>query len=89
MKNDVINHMDLKTLTLTNFHTGNKTYNVQIEVVEEAIHFVGNNEDARMVERFIKCQVNGKINGRGVSEFHYNNENYQRLQRANNPSPSL
>ncbi|XP_033207567.1 uncharacterized protein LOC117167072 [Belonocnema kinseyi] len=68
---------------------GNKTYNVQIDVVEEAIHFVGNNEDARMVERFIKYQVNGKINGRGISEFHYNNENYQRLQRANNPSPSL
>lgn len=49
-------------------------YTIQVQVVDQDEHNVGNNWEARMVERFIEVQVNG-IRGYGVSEFHYNNKN--------------
>lgn len=51
---------------------GSKRYTIQAQVVDQAEHLVGNNWEARMVERFIDVNVNG-IRGYGVSEFHYNN----------------
>lgn len=53
---------------------GEQRYTIQVEVVDQAEHFVGNNWEARMVERFIDVKVNG-VRGYGVSEFHYNNKN--------------
>lgn len=48
-------------------------YTIQVNVTDQAEHFVGNNWEARMVERFIEVTVNG-VRGHGVSEFHYNNQ---------------
>lgn len=62
-----------------NFSTGNKNYWIQCEVVDEAVHVVGNNEEARMVELFVKVRINGKINGRGICEYNYNNAYYQKI----------
>lgn len=53
---------------------GQQRYTIQVQVIDQAEHNVGNNWEARMVERFIEVQVNG-IRGYGVSEFHYNNKN--------------
>ncbi|XP_032520520.2 uncharacterized protein LOC116772433 [Danaus plexippus] len=49
---------------------GDVVYIVQVLVEYESIHFVSQDWDARMVERFCKFVVNG-VPGRGVSEFHY------------------
>lgn len=54
------------------FTANGEKYEASVEVEYEAVHFVGNNREARMVERFIKCTVNG-VTGRGISEWHYNN----------------
>lgn len=53
------------------FEAGGSVYRVQMNVEHESIHFVGENCEARMVERFVRCRVNGSIEGRGVSEFQY------------------
>lgn len=48
--------------------------------MDEAAHVVGgNSEEARMVELFVKVRVNGKINGRGICEYNYNNAYYQKI----------
>ncbi|XP_066995909.2 uncharacterized protein [Anabrus simplex] len=52
------------------FKAGPTVYTVQVNVEHQAVHYVGWNWEARMVERFVKYEVNG-IPGRGVSEFHY------------------
>ncbi|XP_015512951.2 uncharacterized protein LOC107219278 [Neodiprion lecontei] len=57
------------------FKAGEKVYNVQVNVEYESIHFVGKNWEARMVERFVRYRVNGTVDGRGISEFHYRNKN--------------
>ncbi|XP_050351741.1 uncharacterized protein LOC126774316 isoform X2 [Nymphalis io] len=49
---------------------GDEVYTIQVLVEYEAIHYVSQEWDARMVERFCKFIVNG-VPGRGVSEFHY------------------
>ncbi|XP_038206403.1 uncharacterized protein LOC119828347 [Zerene cesonia] len=49
---------------------GEKEYTVQVLVEYESIHYVSEEWEARMVERFCKFVVNGTP-GRGVSEFHY------------------
>lgn len=54
-------------------------YNVQVNVEYESIHYVGKNWDARMVERFVSYRVNGTIDGRGVSEFHYRHKDGPKL----------
>lgn len=51
---------------------GERRYTIQVQVVDQDEHFVGNDWEARMVERFIEVTVNG-IRGHGVSEFHYRN----------------
>lgn len=62
------------------FSAGNKNYWIQVEIVDEAAHVVGgNSEEARMVELFVKVRVNGKINGRGICEYNYNNAYYQKI----------
>ena len=55
----------------TSLISGGSVYRVQMNVEHESIHFVGENCEARMVERFVRCRVNGSIEGRGVSEFQY------------------
>ncbi|XP_049957988.1 uncharacterized protein LOC126474556 [Schistocerca serialis cubense] len=54
------------------FKAGSTVYHAQVNVEYLSTHYVGWKWEARMVERFIKCTVNG-IPGRGVSEFHYHN----------------
>ncbi|XP_045450924.1 uncharacterized protein LOC123659795 [Melitaea cinxia] len=49
---------------------GDEVYTIQVLVEYESIHYVSQDWDARMVERFCKFIVNG-VPGRGVSEFHY------------------
>ncbi|KAJ3663774.1 hypothetical protein Zmor_008001 [Zophobas morio] len=53
------------------FETDNETYDAKINVIYEAFHFKGNNTEAKLIERFIECEVNG-VKGKGVSEWHYN-----------------
>ncbi|XP_024937100.1 uncharacterized protein LOC107264026 isoform X2 [Cephus cinctus] len=57
------------------FKAGGTVYRVQVDVEYESIHYKGEEREARMVERFVRYHVNGKVKGRGVSEFHYNNSN--------------
>lgn len=47
-------------------------YEASVNVVYEAIHYVGNNTEAKMVERFTECVING-VPGYGIAEWHYNN----------------
>ncbi|XP_041987767.1 uncharacterized protein LOC121739387 [Aricia agestis] len=49
---------------------GDEVYTVQVLVEYESIHYVSDEWEARMVERFCKFIVNG-VPGRGVNEFHY------------------
>lgn len=56
------------------FRAGEKFYFLQVEVEHQAEHYTGANWEARMVERFVKCKLDG-VPGYGVSEFHYNNKN--------------
>lgn len=48
-------------------------YTIEIMVKHQPTHYVGTNWEARMVERFVDCKVNG-IPGFGFSEFHYRNK---------------
>ncbi|KAG6460643.1 hypothetical protein O3G_MSEX012119 [Manduca sexta] len=52
------------------FGAGDEEYAVQVLVEYESIHYVSDEWEARMVERFCKFTVNNTP-GRGVSEFHY------------------
>ncbi|KAM3955850.1 uncharacterized protein ACR2FA_010194 isoform 2-T2 [Aphomia sociella] len=52
------------------FQAGDEVYTVQVLVEYESVHYVSDEWEARMVERFCKFSVNG-LPGRGVSEFHY------------------
>jgi hypothetical protein len=53
------------------FHVDTDIINlVQVTVEYESVHYVSEEWEARMVERFCKFSVNG-ARGRGVSEFHY------------------
>lgn len=54
------------------FKANGETYQVEIEVEREAEHFKGRDREARLVERFLKCRVNG-VRGRGIAEWHYHN----------------
>ncbi|CAK1544878.1 unnamed protein product [Leptosia nina] len=49
---------------------GENEYTIQVLVEYESIHYVSQEWEAKMRERFCKYIVNG-ISGRGVSEFHY------------------
>ncbi|XP_072947825.1 uncharacterized protein [Epargyreus clarus] len=53
-----------------NCQAGDQVYTIQVLVEHEAIHYVSDEWEARMVERFCKFLVND-VPGRGVSEFHY------------------
>lgn len=56
------------------FNTNQDEYEVKVVYKTQAVHYVGNNCEAKMCERFVECEVNG-IKGRGISEWHYNNTN--------------
>ncbi|KAJ8969709.1 hypothetical protein NQ314_001623 [Rhamnusium bicolor] len=56
------------------FEANSITYDVKIKYVHDVVHYVGNDTEAKMNERFLTCEVNG-ILGRGISEWHYNNIN--------------
>nr|CAI5821775.1 unnamed protein product [Callosobruchus analis] len=49
-----------------------KVYEIQVKYRYQSVHYKGRSKEARMNERFLKCIVNG-IPGRGISEWHYNN----------------
>ncbi|XP_013188592.1 uncharacterized protein LOC106133418 [Amyelois transitella] len=49
---------------------GDQVYTVQVLVEYESVHYVSEEWEARMVERFCKYTVNN-VPGNGVSEFHY------------------
>ncbi|XP_075225831.1 uncharacterized protein LOC142326986 [Lycorma delicatula] len=59
------------------FKAGGKMYTVQVSVEHEVIHYVGWRWQAKMIERFVKFDVNG-IKGRGMSEFNYSDKNRKR-----------
>ncbi|KAI5718463.1 hypothetical protein M8J77_021511 [Diaphorina citri] len=50
---------------------------VQVWIQNGGIHYVGNNREVKVHERFVKCKVNG-AEGRGVSECVYNNAGLRR-----------
>lgn len=53
----------------------NKTnYEAKIKYDVTAVHYVGNDVEAKMHERFLSCEING-VKGKGISEWHYNNVN--------------
>lgn len=52
------------------FYWTGKVYTVQVLVKEAPIHYVGWKWEARMVEMFVECTVDG-IKGRGTSEWNY------------------
>ncbi|RZC38423.1 uncharacterized protein BDFB_007358, partial [Asbolus verrucosus] len=54
------------------FQANKQTYEAKIQVIYESFHYKGNNIEAKLIERFIECEVNG-IKGKGISEWHYNN----------------
>ncbi|KAJ8912966.1 hypothetical protein NQ315_000022 [Exocentrus adspersus] len=47
-------------------------YEVKVQYEHDFVHYVGNDIEAKMNERFLTCEVNG-VPGRGISEWHYNN----------------
>uniref|UniRef100_V5GU19 Uncharacterized protein n=2 Tax=Anoplophora glabripennis TaxID=217634 RepID=V5GU19_ANOGL len=54
------------------FVANGTTYEVKVNYEHDVVHYVGNDIEAKMNERFLVCEVNG-IPGRGLSEWHYNN----------------
>lgn len=52
-----------------------RTYQIKVEVEAEEEHYKGDDTEAKLIERFVKCWVNG-VEGRGVSEWHYNHAEY-------------
>lgn len=56
--------------------TAVRTYRVKVDVEFEEVHYKGSDKEAKMVERFVRCLVNG-VEGRGVSEWHYNHAEYK------------
>ncbi|XP_050301318.1 uncharacterized protein LOC126739604 [Anthonomus grandis grandis] len=54
------------------FVAGNHTYECKVKYDFTAAHFVGNNTEVKMYERFLTCEVNG-IKGKGISEWNYSN----------------
>lgn len=55
------------------------TYDANVYVEHEAYHFKGKDDEAKLFERFIRVDVNG-IRGRGISEWHYNNNMLNELK---------
>ncbi|XP_060535138.1 uncharacterized protein LOC132707342 [Cylas formicarius] len=53
------------------FEANDTTYEVKVTYEVTHVHFKGKNREAKMFERFFKCEVNG-VTGRGISEWHYN-----------------
>lgn len=56
------------------FVAGDHTYECKVKYDLTASHFVGNNIEVKMYERFLTCEVNG-IKGKGISEWNYSNTN--------------
>lgn len=56
------------------FVANGTTYEAKVNYEYDVVHYVGNDIEAEMNERFLACEVNG-IPGRGISEWHYNNVN--------------
>ncbi|XP_063239942.1 uncharacterized protein LOC134540860 isoform X3 [Bacillus rossius redtenbacheri] len=52
------------------FRAGGQVYTAQLMEESRAEHYKGWRWEARLVERFLTCRVNG-VPGRAVSEFHY------------------
>ncbi|XP_050665867.1 uncharacterized protein LOC126966031 [Leptidea sinapis] len=52
------------------FKAGDTEYTVQVLVEYESVHYVSEEWEAKMTERFCRFVVNG-VPGNGVSEFHY------------------
>ncbi|XP_018336128.1 uncharacterized protein LOC108744721 [Agrilus planipennis] len=52
--------------------TDKDTYHILAISQRDAVHYKGDDVEARMVERFMTYEVNG-LKGWGISEWHYNN----------------
>lgn len=63
-----------KNLTFS-IKTTLQTYIIKVEVEAEEVHYKGNDIEAKLYERFIKCLVDG-VEGRGIAEWHYNHAEY-------------
>ena len=51
---------------------GGLTYEIQTQIVTEAEHFYGGEDECKIVERMAKYRVNG-IGGAGITEWQYRN----------------
>lgn len=54
------------------FVAGDHIYECKVKYDLTASHFVGNNVEVKMYERFLSCEVNG-VKGKGISEWNYSN----------------
>lgn len=55
--------------------TKTTTYRIKIESEIDEVHYKGGDKETKMIERFVKCWVNG-VEGRGVAEWNYNHAQY-------------
>lgn len=55
--------------------TAVRTYRIKVQVELDETHYKGSDVEAKLIERFVRCQVNG-VEGRGISEWHYNHREY-------------
>jgi hypothetical protein len=53
-------------------NTGGNEYHVQVNVKAETAHYLGDEFEAKNVERFVNYEVNG-IPGSGITEWNYRN----------------
>lgn len=54
------------------FNANGEIYDAKFVTEYESEHFKGNKREARILERFMTCEVNG-IRGKAFSEWNYNN----------------
>lgn len=53
-------------------HTGGKRYEVEVDVTYETQHYYGDDDEAKLVERFAQYRVDG-VSGSGITEWQYRN----------------
>lgn len=53
------------------FTANGEVYDVKAFTEYEAVHYKGHNNEAKLIERFLRVEVNG-VKGRGLAEWHYN-----------------
>ena len=51
---------------------GGQTYEIQVDIRDQAIHYYGPENESKIVERFANYKVDG-IPGSGITEWQYRN----------------